>query len=153
MIRPATIVLFAFAALSNGQTLEYIENNKICTAWQYMTVSLNIDTTPCITALQYELSKVNDAHTIRFCCKHKPATLPVVGPTPTSCGRSAVNPIRTRIVGGQEAAAHSWPWLVSIQYYGNHFCGGTLIVSDTKYMILKENLILLYHKYRTNITL
>ncbi|XP_055360607.1 transmembrane protease serine 9-like [Betta splendens] len=40
------------------------------------------------------------------------------------CG---VAPLNTRIVGGVNASAGSWPWQVSIRYNGAHICGGTLI--------------------------
>lgn len=32
-----------------------------------------------------------------------------------------------RVVGGNPATPVSWPWLVSLQYENEHFCGGTLI--------------------------
>ncbi|XP_033962110.1 serine protease 27-like isoform X3 [Pseudochaenichthys georgianus] len=41
-----------------------------------------------------------------------------------ACGRAVNNP---RIVEGQNAAAGSWPWVASIQAYGKHRCGGSLI--------------------------
>ncbi|MCI4384886.1 hypothetical protein PGIGA_G00043990 [Pangasianodon gigas] len=40
------------------------------------------------------------------------------------CGKATLN---TRIVGGQDAVAGSWPWQVSLQVQGSHFCGGSLI--------------------------
>ncbi|XP_053371251.1 serine protease 27-like [Clarias gariepinus] len=40
------------------------------------------------------------------------------------CGQPGLN---TRIVGGQDASPGSWPWQVSIQRGGSHFCGGSLI--------------------------
>ncbi|KAB5553823.1 hypothetical protein PHYPO_G00043140 [Pangasianodon hypophthalmus] len=40
------------------------------------------------------------------------------------CGRP---PLNTKIVGGEDAAPGSWPWQVSIQSGGFHFCGGSLI--------------------------
>ncbi|XP_043089538.1 polyserase-2 [Puntigrus tetrazona] len=43
------------------------------------------------------------------------------------CGRA---PLNTRIVGGQSAAAGAWPWQVSLQRNGGHFCGGSLINSE-----------------------
>ncbi|KAF3837346.1 hypothetical protein F7725_004810 [Dissostichus mawsoni] len=41
-----------------------------------------------------------------------------------ACGRAPNNP---RIMGGQNAAAGSWPWVASIQANGKHQCGGSLI--------------------------
>uniref|UniRef100_A0A3Q3EUB5 Zgc:100868 n=1 Tax=Kryptolebias marmoratus TaxID=37003 RepID=A0A3Q3EUB5_KRYMA len=40
-----------------------------------------------------------------------------------NCGQP---PLNTRIVGGQDALAGSWPWQVSLQKT-KHFCGGSLI--------------------------
>ncbi|XP_036402701.1 serine protease 27 [Megalops cyprinoides] len=47
--------------------------------------------------------------------------------TSNVCGRS---PLNTRIVGGQDAPAGSWPWQVSLHIRGSHTCGGTLISSQ-----------------------
>uniref|UniRef100_A0A8C2SNZ7 Chymotrypsin C n=1 Tax=Coturnix japonica TaxID=93934 RepID=A0A8C2SNZ7_COTJA len=42
-----------------------------------------------------------------------------------------VPPLLARVVGGEDARAHSWPWQISLQYSRNgawsHTCGGTLI--------------------------
>ncbi|KAL3986563.1 caspase recruitment domain-containing protein 8 [Sarotherodon galilaeus] len=46
---------------------------------------------------------------------------------PAVCGQVALN---TRIVGGQVAPVGSWPWQVSLQRSGSHFCGGSLINSQ-----------------------
>ncbi|XP_053853355.1 chymotrypsin-C-like isoform X2 [Vidua macroura] len=48
------------------------------------------------------------------------------------CGQPAVPPqLHSRVVGGEDAVAHSWPWQISLQYRHSgswsHFCGGTLI--------------------------
>lgn len=40
------------------------------------------------------------------------------------CG---VTPVTNRIVGGADAPAGSWPWQVSLQRFGRHICGGSLI--------------------------
>ncbi|KAG7334874.1 hypothetical protein KOW79_001470 [Hemibagrus wyckioides] len=40
------------------------------------------------------------------------------------CGKP---PLNNKIVGGQDASPGSWPWQVSIQKDGFHFCGGSLI--------------------------
>lgn len=37
------------------------------------------------------------------------------------------DPEGMRIVGGTEARPHSHPWIVSMQQYKSHFCGGSLI--------------------------
>lgn len=46
-------------------------------------------------------------------------------PPPGSCGRSLVP--QSRIINGEDAKAGAWPWIASLQRYGSHFCGGTLI--------------------------
>ncbi|XP_057698672.1 ovochymase [Corythoichthys intestinalis] len=55
---------------------------------------------------------------------------------PATCGKPAIPPsIMSRIVNGEEARAHSWPWQVSMQVWPAsqadptffHVCGGTLI--------------------------
>ncbi|XP_069100373.1 transmembrane protease serine 9-like isoform X4 [Pleurodeles waltl] len=43
---------------------------------------------------------------------------------PGVCGRPT---IVSRITGGQAAQEGEWPWQASIQAYGSHICGGTLI--------------------------
>uniref|UniRef100_A0A3B4YMB3 Peptidase S1 domain-containing protein n=1 Tax=Seriola lalandi dorsalis TaxID=1841481 RepID=A0A3B4YMB3_SERLL len=40
------------------------------------------------------------------------------------CG---ITPMNTRIVGGEDAPPGSWPWQVSLQRFGGHVCGGSLI--------------------------
>nr|XP_004556509.1 trypsin I-P1 [Maylandia zebra] len=43
------------------------------------------------------------------------------------CGQA---PLNTKIVGGQDAPAGAWPWQVSLQASGRHFCGGSLINNE-----------------------
>ncbi|XP_068929490.1 ovochymase-2 [Petaurus breviceps papuanus] len=45
------------------------------------------------------------------------------------CGAASKPPrfLFNRIVGGQPAAARSWPWQVSLQITAKHLCGGTVI--------------------------
>ena len=37
------------------------------------------------------------------------------------------NKINSRIVGGQDAAEAAFPYQVSLQNYGSHFCGGSIL--------------------------
>jgi hypothetical protein len=148
-----TIAFIAVASIVNGQRLEVLENNKLCTNWQRTTgndMTVNIDTSPCASKLNYELRATSGVYQLRFCCPYLYIPGPeVVGPASNTCGRQAVAPIRTRIVGGQEAAPHSWPWLVSLQSDGNHFCGGTIIVRIE--ILLQIDHLIGY--FRINITL
>ena len=44
------------------------------------------------------------------------------------CGKTAIKPHTFgRIINGEDAIPHSWPWMVSLQTMGQHFCGGSLI--------------------------
>ncbi|XP_031571314.1 chymotrypsinogen A-like [Actinia tenebrosa] len=43
------------------------------------------------------------------------------------CGK---RPAGTRVINGQDAAPHSWPWQISLRLDGYHICGGTLIRPD-----------------------
>ncbi|XP_074162302.1 chymotrypsin-C-like isoform X2 [Sminthopsis crassicaudata] len=50
----------------------------------------------------------------------------------SSCGVPTYLPnLTTRVVGGEDARPHSWPWQISLQYLKDdtyrHTCGGTLI--------------------------
>uniref|UniRef100_A0A3B4YWT0 Peptidase S1 domain-containing protein n=1 Tax=Seriola lalandi dorsalis TaxID=1841481 RepID=A0A3B4YWT0_SERLL len=40
------------------------------------------------------------------------------------CGTA---PLNTKIVGGQSAAAGTWPWQVNLHRKGRNICGGSLI--------------------------
>ncbi|XP_006037743.1 chymotrypsin-like elastase family member 2A [Alligator sinensis] len=50
------------------------------------------------------------------------------------CGVPAFPPIASRVVGGEDARPHSWPWQISLQVFINgrwrHTCGGTLIATN-----------------------
>ncbi|XP_036901066.1 chymotrypsin-C isoform X2 [Sturnira hondurensis] len=53
----------------------------------------------------------------------------------SSCGVPTFLPnLAARVVGGDNARPHSWPWQISLQYLRNdtwrHTCGGTLIASN-----------------------
>uniref|UniRef100_A0A4X1W7U1 EF-hand domain family member D2 n=2 Tax=Sus scrofa TaxID=9823 RepID=A0A4X1W7U1_PIG len=52
----------------------------------------------------------------------------------SSCGVPSFPPnLSARVVGGENAIPHSWPWQISLQYLSGdtwkHTCGGTLITS------------------------
>ena len=38
-----------------------------------------------------------------------------------------MRPASARVVNGQDAAPHSWPWQISLRVRGGHICGGSLI--------------------------
>lgn len=38
--------------------------------------------------------------------------------------------MESRIIGGQEAWAHSWPWQVSLQFSSMPTCGGAVIAAE-----------------------
>ncbi|CAG03184.1 unnamed protein product [Tetraodon nigroviridis] len=50
------------------------------------------------------------------------------------CGRPTYPPTVSRVVGGEDVRANSWPWQVSLQYKSGssfyHTCGGTLIANQ-----------------------
>ncbi|XP_072210373.1 chymotrypsin-like elastase family member 2A [Excalfactoria chinensis] len=50
------------------------------------------------------------------------------------CGVPLYPPAVSRVVGGEDARPHSWPWQVSLQYQSSgkwhHTCGGTLIATN-----------------------
>ena len=45
----------------------------------------------------------------------------------TGCG---VRPPFSRVINGQDASPHSWPWQISLRVRGRHICGGSLIRPD-----------------------
>ncbi|TNM87257.1 hypothetical protein fugu_007487 [Takifugu bimaculatus] len=50
------------------------------------------------------------------------------------CGIPSIPPVLSRVVAGEDARPHSWPWQVSLQSDSSgrwrHVCGGTLISSE-----------------------
>lgn len=41
-----------------------------------------------------------------------------------------MRPPFARVVNGQNASPHSWPWQISLRVRGRHICGGSLIRPD-----------------------
>ena len=94
-------------------------------------------------------TKLCTDYKVRYCCpkssigKPTTPTMPpvVVTTKPTTikaCGRQTIIPSSQRIVGGAEAIAHSWPWIVSLRS-NDHFCGGTLI--DNRHVLTAAHCI------------
>ncbi|XP_051981765.1 elastase 3 like [Xyrauchen texanus] len=50
------------------------------------------------------------------------------------CGKPPIEPVNSRVVNGEEANPHSWPWQVSLQYQSGaswyHTCGGSIIATN-----------------------
>ncbi|XP_074626323.1 chymotrypsinogen B-like isoform X2 [Acropora palmata] len=52
----------------------------------------------------------------------------LVGITNTQgCGRK---PFLSRVVNGENASPHAWPWQISLRVNGRHICGGSLIAPN-----------------------
>ncbi|NWU72492.1 CTRC protein, partial [Pterocles burchelli] len=67
------------------------------------------------------------------------------------CGQPAVPPLLgSRVVGGEDAVPHSWPWQVSLQSLNagtwQHLCGGTLI--DPSWVLTAAHCISKTRTYR-----
>ena len=43
------------------------------------------------------------------------------------CGNK---PFSARVVNGENASPHAWPWQISLRVNGRHICGGSLIDKD-----------------------
>ena len=43
------------------------------------------------------------------------------------CGNK---PYSARVVNGENASPHAWPWQISLRVNGRHICGGSLIKND-----------------------
>ena len=45
----------------------------------------------------------------------------------SGCGKK---PFSARVVNGENAPQHAWPWQISLRVNGRHICGGSLIEND-----------------------
>lgn len=57
-------------------------------------------------------------------------TLVLVAFAPTYTEGCGMRPPFARVVNGQNASPHSWPWQISLRVRGRHICGGSLIRPD-----------------------
>jgi len=46
---------------------------------------------------------------------------------PLDCGKYILSKPTSRIVGGEEAKSGEFPFMISFERNGKHFCGGTII--------------------------
>ncbi|CAF1426433.1 unnamed protein product, partial [Didymodactylos carnosus] len=130
-------LLFVVGVTANQLELSVIENGKRCTQWVPLS-SLSISMMPGLcSGAPYAERNAADSGSIRACCD---ADVVPTKPIPNQeCGKQIITPTQTRIVGGSEARAHSWPWLISFQRNGGHSCGGTLI--DTQHVLTAAHCI------------
>jgi len=54
-----------------------------------------------------------------------PPTTDAPPPMNVTCGISSVK--QQKVIGGQEATPHAWPWQVALYYHGYFTCGGSLV--------------------------
>ena len=45
----------------------------------------------------------------------------------SGCG---MKPFSARVVNGENASPHAWPWQISLRVNGRHICGGSLVAND-----------------------
>ncbi|UJR24855.1 hypothetical protein I4U23_006224 [Adineta vaga] len=70
-------------------------------------------------------------NTSRSCgCSSVPVIFHDEFPSSTSTTSSLSDQYEGRIVGGEIAQPHSWPWIVSIRIYNIHICAGSLINNE-----------------------
>ncbi|XP_027036778.1 chymotrypsinogen A-like [Pocillopora damicornis] len=53
--------------------------------------------------------------------------VPSISQREAECGK---RPFSARVVNGENATPHSWPWQVSLRVNGHHICGGSLIKAN-----------------------
>ncbi|XP_074839017.1 zinc finger MYND domain-containing protein 15 [Carettochelys insculpta] len=53
--------------------------------------------------------------------------LGATGARASGCGLQPAPSSASRIIGGQASRPGEWPWIVSLQTQGHHFCGGSII--------------------------
>ncbi|XP_073717175.1 elastase 3 like [Misgurnus anguillicaudatus] len=66
------------------------------------------------------------------------------------CGQPPIEPVTSRVVNGEDAKPHSWPWQISLQYQNgdswHHTCGGSII--DTNWVMTAAHCISSSRTYR-----
>ena len=66
-------------------------------------------------------------------------------PDMRACGVPRITPIAApdRIVGGQEARAHSWPWQIDLRFDNSHWCGGSIL--SAYWIITAAHCVYVFH--------
>ncbi|CAF1635710.1 unnamed protein product [Adineta ricciae] len=70
---------------------------------------------------------------------------------PCGCSTTTTSSVTAKIVGGENATAYTWNWMVSLQYSNSHICGASLITSE--YAVTAAHCLENYIKYLDNLSI
>lgn len=114
------LAVVAVVVLGVAQAEECVDKLEWCEMYQKL----------CDDADQYfkDFMKAKCPKTCGVCEAAPPTEGPKVPipPHQGGCGSPDVHSI-TRVIGGKNAVAGSWPWQILLQYYGQGMCGGALV--------------------------
>ncbi|KAM4632441.1 transmembrane protease serine 9-like [Discoglossus pictus] len=107
-----TLVTDYHSWLSSYKAMDYVASSSNMENWIAVQLFLLI-----LGALQVTQQQVSPTLS--------PTDIPT--PAPVMCGSPVIS---NRIAGGKDSMAGKWPWQVSLEYWGSHICGGSLISNE-----------------------